>query len=241
MARIFGFIIFIVLAVGGAWFLIERDALDRDGQTTLASDSDVDVMARQERAVRSIDRSVERAGDLAEQAYALAEELEKNADRAEESAQASAQLATYNDAADASVVASVEAADRARATAVIAREVSIMLAQAAEDAGEVTDEAGELTSVAVTVEKSQREAREAKAEAVEAAAKLEQAEEAVARATDDAQIFLAERDGTIAKDRRIASTYDNRGYAGTGRPDLVYEDDRNRYVTGNLADDDDSR
>lgn len=241
MARIVGFILFIVLFVGGAWFLIQRDALDRDGDTILASDSDVDVMARQERAVRSVDRSVERAADLADEAEALAEELERNADRAEESARTSAQLATYNDAADASVAASMEAADRARATAVIAREVSIMLAQAAEDAAEVTDEAGELTSVAVTVEKSQREARKAKAEAAEAADKLEQAEEAVARATDDAQIFLAERDGTLAGDRRIASAYNKGSYAGSDRPELVYEEDRNRYVTGNLADDDDGR
>ena len=236
MARFFGFLLFMALVVGGALYLVQRDGVEIGEDPAIAANSDVDVMARQERAVRSVDRSVKRAGDLAEEAYALAEELEENAARAEETAQNSAQLATYNDAAEASVVASLEAAERARATAVIAREVSIMLAQAAEDAGEVTDEAEELTTVAVSVERSQREAREAKEEAVEAAAKLEQAEEAVERATNDAQIFLSRRDGDALKNRRIASSY-----AGSDRPDLVYEEERNRYVTGTIADDDGSR
>ncbi|NHK26657.1 hypothetical protein FF098_001890 [Parvularcula flava] len=240
MARFFGFIFFVALLVGGALYLIDRNGGSIGEEPALADNSDVDVMARQERAVRSVDRSVERAGKLAEEAYALAEELEENATRAEESAEKSAQLATYNDAAEASVTASLEAADRAHATAVIAREVSIMLAQAAEDASEVTDEAEELTNVAVSVEKSQREAREAKEEAAEAAAKLEEAEEAVARATNDAQIFLSQRDGETVKSRRMASGYGN-AYTGSSNPNLVYEEERNRYVTGNIADDDDSR
>lgn len=196
MARFLGFALFLVLGLGGILYMVARDAPRGDGETVVARDN-IDIIASQHRAVDRVDDAVERTTRLADQMLEAASRLEKSAAEAEEAAENSLRLAETNEAADVSIAASYEAAERARITAAVARRVAGELKQASLDAEAATKEAGEVTRVAVEVEQSRKDAHDAAAEAREATAKLNAAEKAVENATEDASDFLASNGRTI--------------------------------------------
>lgn len=190
MARFIGFTIFLLL-LGGIFFIIIRGNVDITADRPVAERDDVDVISDQDRAVRKVEKSVSRASDLSDDLADLADDLDEAALEAEETAETSLQLSSSNDAAEASVAASYNAAERARDTAIVARRLSGELERVASDAKTAAEEAAEITTVAVDVERSQQKAAEAGEDAREADRKLEEAEEAVDSAAADANVYLA--------------------------------------------------